>query len=58
MIDHYNLGYLTFAFMNLTMLSGALIFLAKKRKKFWTYAHIILAIITYVLMTLTIWVVR
>ncbi|AMM53061.1 hypothetical protein [Pyrococcus kukulkanii] len=57
MIDHYTLGYLTFAFMNLTMLSGALIFLGRK-KKFWTYTHVALAVITYILMTLTIWVVR
>jgi len=57
MIDHCTLGYLTFVFMNFTMLSGALIFLGRRRK-FWTYVHVALAVITYILMTLTIWVVR
>ncbi|AEC51695.1 hypothetical protein PNA2_0779 [Pyrococcus sp. NA2] len=58
MIDHYKLGYLTFFFMNLTMISGALIVLSKKRTRLWTYIHLILALVTYVLMVMTIWVVR
>ena len=55
--DHYTLGYLTFAFMSLTMLSGAFIFLNKNRKSFWIKMHIALGIITYILMVLTILVV-
>ncbi|WP_048146513.1 hypothetical protein [Pyrococcus abyssi] len=58
MIDHYFLGYLTFIMMNLTMLSGALIFLSKKRQRLLIYIHAILAILTYLLMTLTILIVR
>ncbi|WP_457750551.1 hypothetical protein [Thermococcus sp.] len=57
MIDHYTLGYLTFAFMSLTMLSGAFIFLSK-RKSLWIKVHIVLSIIAYLLMVLTIWIVR
>ncbi len=57
MIDHHTLGYLAFAFMSLTMLSGAFIFLSK-RKSLWITAHIVLSIIAYLLMVLTIWLVR
>ncbi|AIF68689.1 membrane protein [Palaeococcus pacificus DY20341] len=56
-IDHYTLGYLTFAFMSLSMLSGAFIFLSKKREA-WVKVHIILSILAYILMVLTIWYVR
>jgi|Deesub1362B_J571_1020462.scaffolds.fasta_scaffold00012_165 cytochrome b561 len=57
-LDHYLLGYLTFAFMNLTMLSGAFIYLSKKNKESWIKIHIALGIITYILMVWTIWIVR
>ncbi|ADT84443.1 membrane protein [Thermococcus barophilus] len=56
--DHYTLGYLTFAFMSLTMLSGAFIFLNKNKKSFWVKMHIVLSVITYILMVLTILLVR
>ncbi|GEM_PF-782733 len=56
--DHCTIGYLTFAFMNLTMLSGAFIFLNRNRKNFWIKMHIILSIITYLLMVFTILLVR
>ncbi|WP_324736510.1 hypothetical protein VFC49_05480 [Thermococcus sp. SY098] len=56
--DHYTLGYLTFVLMNLTMLSGAFIFLNKNRKSFWVKMHIMLSIVTYILMVLTILLVR
>ena len=57
-IDHNTLGYLTFAFMSLTMLSGAFIFLSKKRSDFWMKLHVILSIVTYILMVATILLVR
>ena len=57
MIDHYTLGYLTFVFMSLTMLSGAAILLSK-RKSLWIKVHIVLSIMAYLLMVLTIWAVR
>ena len=53
-LNHNTLGYLTFAFMSFTMLSGAFIFLSKKKSDFWIKIHIALGIIAYVLMTLTI----
>ncbi|NJE05094.1 hypothetical protein E3E36_02805 [Thermococcus sp. M36] len=56
-LDHYTLGYLTFAFMGLSMLSGALIFLTKRRD-FWIKVHVVISIIAYIAMFLTIWVVR
>ncbi|HIP75360.1 MAG TPA: hypothetical protein EYH24_01650 [Thermococcus paralvinellae] len=56
-LDHYTLGYLTFVFMNFTMLSGAFIFLSKKKNP-WIKIHTILAIITYILMVITILIVR
>ncbi|MBO8174202.1 MAG: hypothetical protein H0Z18_02965 [Thermococcus sp.] len=56
-LDHGTLGYLTFAFMSFTMLSGAFIFL-KKNRDLWIKIHIILSIITYILMVLTILLVR
>jgi len=56
-IDHHTLGYLTFAFMSLSMLSGAFIFLSKKREA-WIKVHILLSILAYILMVLTIWYVR
>lgn len=58
LLDHNTLGYLTFAFMSLTMLSGAFIFLSKKKSNLWIKIHIILGIITYILMVLTILIVR
>ncbi|WP_167906712.1 MULTISPECIES: hypothetical protein [Thermococcus] len=57
MIDHGTLGYMAFALMNFAMLSGALIFLSKRRD-FWIKLHIVISIIAYILMVLTIWVVR
>lgn len=58
MIDHHTLGYAAFVLMNLTMLSGALIFLMKKGNRLWIALHIILGIATYILMVLLIWLVR
>ena len=55
--DHYTLGYLTFAFMSLAMLSGAFIFISKRRA-LWIKVHVAVSIIAYVLMFLTIWMVR
>ena len=56
-LDHYTLGYLTFAFMSLSMLSGAMIFLSKRRD-LWIKLHVVISIIAYLLMFLTIWLVR
>ncbi|MBP1911333.1 hypothetical protein [Thermococcus stetteri] len=57
MIDHNTLGYLTFTFMTLSMLSGAMI-LVGKRKRVWINLHAVLSVITYLLMFATIWLVR
>jgi len=57
-IDHHTLGYAVFILMNLTMLSGALIFLEKRRNRLWIALHIILAVVTYLLMVFLIWLVR
>ncbi|WP_297070485.1 hypothetical protein [Thermococcus sp.] len=56
-LDHYTLGYLTFTFMTLSMLSGALILLSKKNR-FWIKVHITMSVIAYILVVWTIWVVR
>ncbi len=56
-LDHYTLGYLTFAFMSLSMLSGAMIFLSKRRD-LWIKLHVVISVIAYLLMFLTIWLVR
>jgi len=56
MIDHNTFGYLTFAFMTLSVLSGAAIFLSR-RKAFWTRVHVVLGLITYLLMFITLWLV-
>lgn len=56
-LDHYTLGYLTFAFMSLSMLSGAMIFLSKRRD-LWIKLHVAISVIAYLLMFLTIWLVR
>ncbi|QDA30388.1 hypothetical protein FH039_00420 [Thermococcus indicus] len=56
-LDHYTLGYLSFALMSLAMLSGALIFLSKRREA-WIKVHIVISVIAYFLMFLTIWLVR
>ncbi len=58
MIDHHTLGYLAFILMSLTMLSGAFIFLSKKKTNLWIAFHIILSIIMYVVMVILIWLVR
>ncbi|WP_297092893.1 hypothetical protein [Thermococcus sp.] len=55
--DHYTLGYLSFAFMSLAMLSGAFIFISKRRDA-WIKVHVVISIIAYILMFLTIWLVR
>ncbi|NJE61936.1 LPXTG cell wall anchor domain-containing protein [Thermococcus sp. 21S7] len=55
--DHYTLGYLSFALMGLAMLSGALIFLSKRRET-WIKAHIVISVIAYIIMFLSIWLVR
>ncbi len=55
--DHYTLGYLSFALMSLAMLSGAFIFISKRRDA-WIKVHVVISIIAYILMFLTIWLVR
>ncbi|ASJ13444.1 hypothetical protein [Thermococcus thioreducens] len=55
--DHYTLGYLSFALMSLAMLSGAFIFISKRRD-FWIKFHVVVSVIGYILMFLTIWLVR
>ncbi|WP_167731292.1 hypothetical protein [Thermococcus sp. GR6] len=57
MIDHHTLGYLTFALISLTMLSGAFIFLSE-RKNFWIKVHVVLSVVTYLIMVILIWFVR
>ncbi|MCD6373810.1 MAG: hypothetical protein J7L37_09780 [Thermococcus sp.] len=56
-LDHTTLGWISFGFMNLSMLSGAFIFLSKKRG-FWLKAHVVLSILAYLFMMWAIWVVR
>jgi len=56
-LDHYTLGYLSFALMSLAMLSGAMIFLSKRRE-LWIKVHILVSILAYIAMFLTIWLVR
>ncbi|MCA6214611.1 MAG: hypothetical protein PWP49_1513 [Thermococcaceae archaeon] len=56
-LDHGILGYITFALMNLSMLSGAFIFLSKKRQ-FWIKIHLFVSVLAYIFMVWTIWVVR
>ncbi len=55
--DHYTLGYLSFALMSLAMLSGAFIFISKRRDA-WIKVHVVISLIAYILMFLTIWLVR
>ncbi|ACJ17087.1 hypothetical membrane protein, conserved [Thermococcus onnurineus NA1] len=57
MIDHHTLGYLTFALISLTMLSGAFIFLLE-RKNFWIKVHVVLSVVTYLIIVILIWFVR
>ncbi|ASJ15126.1 hypothetical protein [Thermococcus radiotolerans] len=56
-LDHYTLGYAAFALMSLAMLSGALIFLSKRRET-WIRVHIVISVIAYIIMFLAIWLVR
>lgn len=56
-LDHYTLGYITFGLMSLSMLSGAFIFLSKRRET-WVKVHIVLSILAYLFMVWTIWIVR
>ncbi|HHI00993.1 hypothetical protein NF865_08520 [Thermococcus aggregans] len=56
-LDHYTLGYVTFGLMTLSMLSGAFIFLSKKRQ-LWIKIHVLISILAYLFMVWTIWVVR
>ncbi|WP_457742881.1 hypothetical protein [Thermococcus sp.] len=56
--DHNTLGYLSFALMTLTLLTGALYFLSMRWKKGLLYLHVILGLLTYVVMFLAIWLVR
>ena len=55
--DHYTLGYLSFSLMSLAMLSGAFIFISKRRDA-WIKVHVVISLIAYILMFLTIWLVR
>ncbi|CAD5245255.1 hypothetical protein [Thermococcus camini] len=55
--DHYTLGYAAFALMSLAMVSGAFIFLSKRRDA-WIRIHIAISIIAYIVMFLSIWLVR
>ncbi|MDI3474514.1 MAG: hypothetical protein PWQ79_1534 [Thermococcaceae archaeon] len=56
-LDHNTLGYITLALMNLSMLTGAFVFLLKK-KGLWLKAHAVVSILAYIFMVWTIWVVR
>ncbi|WP_297438136.1 hypothetical protein [Thermococcus sp.] len=56
-LSHNTIGYLTFAVMTLSMLSGALILLSKRRG-LWIKVHILLSVVAYILMVWTIWIVR
>ena len=56
-LDHYTLGYIAFGLMTLSMLSGAFIFLSKKRE-LWIKIHVLISILAYLFMVWTIWVVR
>lgn len=55
-LDHGTLGYITFGLMSFSMLSGAFIFLSKKRQ-FWIKVHLLVSILAYIFMVWTIWVV-
>jgi uncharacterized membrane protein len=56
-LDHYTLGYASFALMSLAMLSGAMIFLSKRRDV-WIKVHIVISVMAYLVMFLAIWLVR
>ncbi len=47
---HYNDALITFILMTITMITGALVFFSKKYSKYFIIAHIVLAIITYIMM--------
>ncbi len=51
---HYNDALITFIFMTLTMITGALILLTKKYSRLMRILHIVLGIITYIAMIITI----
>jgi len=55
-LDHNTFGYLPFALMTLSVLSGAMIFLSS-RKGLWIKLHAILSVIAYILMFITLWLV-
>ena len=51
---HYYDALLTFIFMTLSMVTGALILLAKRRSRVFIILHIVFAIIAYIMMLVTI----
>ncbi len=51
---HYNDALITFILMTLTMITGALIFIAKKYNKYLILIHAVLAIVTYIAMIIMI----
>ncbi|WP_297497994.1 hypothetical protein [Thermococcus sp.] len=54
--DHCTFGYITFAFMTLSVLSGAMILLSPRRG-LWIKLHAVLSVVTYILMFITLWIV-
>ena len=55
MVDyHYYDALLTFMFMTLSMVTGALILLTKKRGRVFIILHIVFAIIAYIMMLVSI----
>jgi len=57
LLDHCLLGYASFALFTLSMLSGAMIFLSKRRD-LWIKLHVVLSLIAYTLAFLAVWMVR
>ncbi|WP_297508333.1 hypothetical protein [Thermococcus sp.] len=55
-LDHNTFGYLTFAFITLSVLSGAMILLSPRRS-LWIKLHAILSVLAYILMFITLWLV-
>ncbi len=51
---HYTDALITFIFMTLTMITGALILLAKKYNRLLVLLHIVFAITAYIAMIITI----
>jgi len=57
-IDHGTLGYISFGFMSLAMISGAFLLLLKRYKHLVLLLHLFSSLAAYISMLLTIWIVR